>query len=249
MHSKTVWAGMLALSLSAVAWGQAAPPPGGQPGGPAARPGMMPGMNGGRLMAVRLNPYDQMVEELSLTDDQKPKLKEICDAQEKTLRDLQKQAGDKMREAMDNQDDQAARRQAMEESRKISLQMEETYTRNQAAIKAILTADQQATWEGVKAGQSIEGRFGMAQLTDDQKAKIEELAKAAGKDISAAKDEAAALEVKGTLAKKVIAEILTNEQAAKLAGLDNSLMPGGTMGRMGAGGAGGRRPAGGGAGN
>ena len=105
MNSKTVWAGILAFSVATLAWGQAAPPPGGQAGGPGGgHPGMMVGGGGagGRMMAARLNPYDQMVEELNLTDDQKPKLKELCDAQEKTLRDLQKQAADKMRAALDN---------------------------------------------------------------------------------------------------------------------------------------------------
>ena len=248
MNSKTLWAGILALSVATVAWGQPAPAAGGQggPGGPRADM-----MARGRLMVARFNPYDQMVEELNLTDEQKPKLKELCDTQEKTLRDLQKQASDKMREAMDNKDDQDARRSALEESRQIYQQMQETYTKNQAAIKALLTPEQQGTWEGVKAGQSMEARFGMAQLTDDQKAKIKELAKAAGKDISTAKDDAAALEVKGKLAKKVIAEVLTDVQAAKLAGLEDSLMPGMMMGRVGLpGGPGGtRRPQGGGAGN
>lgn len=140
----------------------------------------------------------------------------------------------------------------MEESRKIYQQMEETYTKNQAAIKALLTPEQQATWEGVKTGQNLMGRFGMAQLTEDQKDKIKDLAMAAGKELIKTKDDAVAMEIKGKLAKKVIAEVLTDEQAAKLAGLDNSLMPGGALmmgGRMGPGPmGGGRRPAGGGGG-
>jgi Spy/CpxP family protein refolding chaperone len=71
--------------------------------------------------------FERMVEELNLTDDQKPKVKAIMDAQTQKMRDLR--ADDGL-----SQDDKRAKMKAIHE---------DTATQ----LKAVLTPDQFAKWQ------------------------------------------------------------------------------------------------------
>ncbi|HUA37614.1 MAG TPA: hypothetical protein VMA35_04350 [Candidatus Sulfopaludibacter sp.] len=96
-----------------------AAPPAGGPGGP---PG--PGMRG------RMN-FDRLAGQLNLTDDQKPKVKEILDGQMQQMRDL-------------HQDDSLSADDRRAKMRSIR---EDTDTK----LKAVLTADQFEQWQKIQS--------------------------------------------------------------------------------------------------
>jgi Spy/CpxP family protein refolding chaperone len=239
MNIKSMLVGIAALAIvGSTAMAQPAPGgPGGAAGGRGGRGGMM----------APVNPYDQMVEQLNLTDDQKPKIKVQTDAMQKAITDFQTQSREKMTAATD----QASRQAAMDEVTQLRTTTEASLAKIQTDINAILTPEQQTTWEGFKANQAITNRLNMLQLTDDQKAKIKELATAAGKEIADAKTPDDALAAKGKLVKKILTDVLTDAQMARLVGLQTTLLPafgGGFGGPGGPGGAGGAGGAGGGRG-
>lgn len=239
MNTKSLLAGIVALAvLSTSALAQQAPDPNAAP--PAQGQGRGGPNRMQQAMQDRLNPFNVIVTQLDLakvglTEDQKPKVKEKCDEVEKTLKDFQTQIREKRAAAFPGGNggnvDRSAMQQAMTEIRDLTTQADEAFAKGQHEIDALLTPEQQNAWEGFKLDRALTARFNMIQLTDEQKAKIKEMTAEVGKDIAAATDVKTTLEIKGKVTKKIMSDVLTDEQIAKLAMLEETL----GLGNMGGG--------------
>ncbi len=225
-------------------------------GGGGAAGGGGGGRNFGRNMFnPNANQLEQMERELKLTDDQKVKLKQKVEDMNKELADLQEDMFSRMRENFGRNAggagaaDGEARKKIEEQAKKYREEYMTLVGEHQAKINAELTPEQRLTWEASKIKRAVTLRLGMLELTDEQKAKVETLAQAAAKDLIALKDQKdqkAIAEIHGRLVKKLIADVLTEEQAGKVVLAGVGQMLGGMMG--GGGGFGGGGAGGGGAG-
>jgi Spy/CpxP family protein refolding chaperone len=223
------------------------PPPAGQPAPPQRDPG---GGGGGDPGPRRgpMNPFANMFEQmdrvLNLTEDQKPKVKEQVDELNKDIEDLRTSSMEKIRAAMaaaqGGNDPEKARQDWQDTIKQVNEDYQKIMAAHQTKISALLTDDQRVTWESFKLMRALQQRFGPVDLTDVQRQQIRQLVEDAGKDLAAAKDEAATAAITGKVVKKVVADILTEEQAAKLVATNPpplGIGPGG----MGPGGPGGPR--------
>src|SRR5262249_10886744 len=130
----------------------------------------------------------------------------------------------KMRELMQDLRDQGGdpqdmRRQMQDQMKTIQADATKLVAEYQAKINAELTLDQREQWETSKLRRVVMQRLGMLDLTDDQKSRIEEMIKESGKAIAAIKDPkdtTTATVITGKLTKKIVAEVLSEEQAGKL---------------------------------
>ncbi len=203
-----------------------------RPGGPA----------GGfrAMMNPYANQFDQMDKDLKLTDDQKTKIKTEVDAMNKDISDLQEDAAARGREIMQNAgDDRAAAMEKVQaEIKKTMADMQKIVDAGQTRINALLTPDQRVTWEGSKLKRTLQQRLGFMELTADQKIKVQALIDETAKSLAEAKDPAATAAAQGKLLKRIVADILTDDQAAKFITAGPGQM---MMGGMGGGG-GGARP-------
>jgi hypothetical protein len=99
--------------------------------------------------------------------------------------------------------------------------MDTIETEHQAKILAVLTAEQRETWEGFRLWRDLMRRYRRAELSDEQKAQVRALADAAAKEFLAVQGEEqeahkAKEKIQKQLRQRVEAEVLTDEQKAKL---------------------------------
>jgi hypothetical protein len=97
---------------------------------------------------------------------------------------------------------------------------------HQLKIDAELTADQKVQWETFKLHRFIDARLTSLGLTSDQNDKIGTLIGDTAKAITALTDSADIQPLTGRLYRKIIADVLTEPQAAKMAE-DTSTLPDG----------------------
>ena len=158
--------------------------------------------------------YAIMAGELKLTAEQQADLaakvkakEEALTAWENTNRDKLKAAQEALKKAKESGDKQGAEK-AGEELKALRGALEKIQSDATAAIRAILTPEQQQTWEGFSLYRQMMARYRKADLTEAQKNKAREMCNAAGKEIAAGKAKGAIL---GNL-EKDIAALLTPAQ-------------------------------------
>ena len=242
--SRYVLGSLLAAALGvSVALAQNTPPAGGGAGGGGggrggAAGGGGPGGFGGGFMA-RQTTYDDMVKTItSLTDDQKTQLKTKSDAMQQALAGMQADVRDKsqaVRTAMQTGDGLLA---AATQLQKAQSDLADLTAKSEMDVESVLTADQKVEWESHKLSQQVNARVAAAELTADQKTKVDASVKDTAKALAAvtdAKDKPALI---GKFWKKLVAEILTDAQATKLMVPPGGGGAGGMMGMFGAGGGG-----------
>ena len=162
--------------------------------------------------------YAIMASELKLTAEQKADLaakvkakEEALNAWENANRDKLKAAQEAVKKGRESGDKQAAEK-AAEELKTLRGAMENIQADATAAIRAVLTPEQQQAWEGFSLYRQAMARYKKADLTEDQQKKIRELCNAAGKEVAAGKAKG---EVWKTL-EKDIAALLTPAQKEAL---------------------------------
>jgi len=162
--------------------------------------------------------YAIMASELKLTAEQKADLaakvkakEEALNAWENANRDKLKAAQEAVKKGRESGDKQAAEK-AAEELKTLRGAMENIQADATAAIRAVLTPEQQQAWEGFSLYRQAMARYKKADLTEDQQKKIRELCNAGGKEVASGK---AKDEVRKTL-EKDIAAVLTPAQKEAL---------------------------------
>jgi Spy/CpxP family protein refolding chaperone len=214
----TVCAAALALT-AATAWAQ----PGRGPGGPG---GPMGGMFGGQNMGLMLLANAQVQKELELVDDQKAKLKELGDKLQADMREAFQGFRDLSQEE---------RQKKMEELRKKG---EERVASLQKEVDKILLPHQQKRLKQIRFQVLGDRALSDAEvikelgITDEQKSKMEAIAKESGdamrklfegvRDLSQEERQAKMEELRGKMdqarkdTQEKVQAILTDAQKAKL---------------------------------
>ncbi len=239
--SRCVLGSLLAASLGlSVALAQNAPATGGGGGGGGGRGAAGAGGRGGGggfMARASQNPYDEMVKTItSLTDDQKAQLKTKTDALQQVIDNQQTDLRDKMlavRTAMNDADALVA---AATDLQKVEHTQADAIAKSEMDVESVLTADQKVQWEAHKLSQDVDARLRTALLTPDQKTKVDAAVQDTAKALAAVTDYKDKPALIGKFWKKLLAEILTDEQATAL--MTPPVMPGGMMGMLGMGGGG-----------
>jgi Spy/CpxP family protein refolding chaperone len=158
--------------------------------------------------------YAIMAGELKFTAEQKADLAakvkardEAVSAWENANRDKLKAAQETVKKARESGDKQGAEK-AGEELKALRGAMEKIQADAAAAIRAVLTPEQQQAWEGFSLSRQAMARYKKVDLAEDQQKKIRELCNAAGKEVAGGK---AKDEVRKAL-EKDIAALLTPAQ-------------------------------------
>lgn len=158
--------------------------------------------------------YAIMAGELKFTAEQKADLAAKVKAKEEALtawenanRDKLKAAQEALKKAKESGDKQGAEKVG-EELKALRGAMDKIQADAAAAIRAVLTPEQQQAWEGFSLYRQAMARYKKVDLAEDQQKKIRELCNAAGKEIAAGK---AKDEVRKAL-EKDIAALLTPAQ-------------------------------------
>ena len=180
-----------------------------------------PGGNKGAKGGLK-GEYAMMVKILNLTDAQKTELADKLKACAKEAKTWRETNADKLAEIKKQQaearknKDKDAMKKVAEQSK--DLRAEEAKNRGAAiaAVKSILTPEQQQQWAGFTVYQQIMGRFKKAELTDDQDKKVRDICNAKAKDIPEGDKKAQSRAMK-ELSTSIIESVLTAEQKEKVA--------------------------------
>jgi hypothetical protein len=166
---------------------------------------------GGLTLAFYTDQYNTMVQQLSLTEEQKPKVKEKVDAMNTELEAFQQNA--------QGQGGRGARGRGGQAQADLVKRVDDFQTlinEHQIKIDAELTPDQRVTWETFKLERQIDPRMTLMGLSDDQKTKVKSLVDETAKSIAALTDGKEVETLHGKLVRRLVADVLTPEQAAKL---------------------------------
>ena len=144
--------------------------------------------------------YAPMAKEVSLTAEQQAKVRQAVEAAKTEREAWEKENGPKVKELREQLNKLYAQRNALRAERR-------------EALMAILTPEQQVKWKGFVLYRSMMGRFRRAKLTDEQAQSVRTLCGEAVKDDG---DEKTARERSNAVAKKIQAEVLTDEQREEL---------------------------------
>jgi len=156
-----------------------------------------------------------------LSADQRTRLRALIDAMNKELEEFRDAAVKKSKEAIaviDSKDGaprDALRTQLEQEQKKASDDYLKLVMSHQNAINALLTPDQRVNWETYKLNHAIWGKLGN-DVTDGQRKQIKDLIDAAAKELATTKDGPAVLAINGRVVRKLVGEVLTEEQAARV---------------------------------
>jgi hypothetical protein len=90
--------------------------------------------------------------------------------------------------------------------------MEETRTK----INAVLTPEQQRKWVGIELNRAVDARLRPLNLTADQKTKVDSIIKDGQQAIVAATTADARDAARGQIVKKILSDVLTDQQAGQL---------------------------------
>lgn len=185
----------------------------------------------GQMRSPYANQYDVMIRELSLTDEQKPKVKAKVDEMNKELDEFREDAGTRMRGMFQPGGDgnrEEAMKKMQETMLKIGEDQQKLVAEHQSRINAELTAEQREKWEVYKLTRTVNDRLRMMNPTAEQNEKIKPLILASAKEIVALKDEKdtkAVATIHGNLVKKILNDVLTPEQVGMLIGSGNQMQP------------------------
>ena len=166
--------------------------------------------------------YKEMVEWCGLDANQQAQLEAAIKARNEkvkaweeanaaTLKDLQTKMADARK--AENKD---AMKAAQDQMKPLSEARQKVQAEGEAAIAAVLTADQKNLWAGHSLYQGAISRLRKANLTEAQQKQIREMAIAAGKGIAAAADRKAQGAIQKKLAEDIEANVLTAEQKEAL---------------------------------
>lgn len=109
-----------------------------------------------------------------------------------------------------------AMKAAQDQMKPLSEARKKVEDEGEAAILAVLTADQKDQWAGYPLYKSTTGRLKKANLTEDQTKRIRDMAIASGKQIAAAADNKAKGQVQKKFTEDVEQTVLTAEQREAL---------------------------------
>jgi Spy/CpxP family protein refolding chaperone len=147
--------------------------------------------------------YAIMASELKLTPEQQTQLAAKLAARDEALAAWKKgnaakveSAQEALKKAKESGDKEAAKK-AGDETKALNAGREKIMNDTTAAIRAILTPEQQQAWDGFTLYRQMMARYRKADLTEDQHKKARELCNAAGKEVAAGKTKGAILETLG----------------------------------------------------
>ena len=169
--------------------------------------------------------YAEMVKALKLSDEQAAKLNEKVQAKQAALKKWEAdnkaalEDNKKAVEAAKSANDKEALKKASDARRQLMADREKVAASAEAEIMSVLTPEQQLAWEAYELDKGVCAKLSKAELTDDQKAKIQALANDAAKELSALKadDKKGQSQIRRDLLQKAKA-LLTEDQKAKLTG-------------------------------
>jgi len=172
--------------------------------------------------------YAIMTAELKLTDQQQADLKAKVQAKAEALVAWEKANGEKLKAAQEaakkakEGGDKDAAKKAADELKTVEADRTKITADADAAIAAILSAEQKTAWECFKAYRAAMGRYRRVNPTDEQSAKIRVACAAACKEAAAVTgDEKVARkaksEIEAKLRQTIENTILTAEQREALA--------------------------------
>ncbi len=139
--------------------------------------------------------FDQLVRECKLTANQQADAKEKLKAHEAALAAWDKANAQKVEAAETAAKDARAggdadaRKKTSGELRALRTAREESGAAAGAAVFAVLTPEQKATWNAYQLYKSIAARYRKAELTEEQLAKIKAGCAAASKELAEAEDD------------------------------------------------------------
>jgi hypothetical protein len=213
-------------------WGQAAPAGGG--GGAAAGAA---GAGRGGAGAVTLNraffagEFDTMAQQLVLSDEQKPKLRDKIDTMNKEIDTFlsnapaQIAAGRRGARGAAGRGAGAAGRAGGGTNAgtatpnpaiaKLQDDLQLLINEHQVLINQALTPEQRIAWETYKLNRVLDPRLQPLALTDDQKDRIKALVDFAAQSLAALTDGKTVQTLQGQLFRKIIGDVLTDAQASK----------------------------------
>ena len=211
---------------------------GGGGGGGGANGGAAAGRGGPAAMGLDVNfytnEYDTMLQQLTFSDEQKTKVKAQVDAMNSELQtyvqnnqaQLGRGRGRGARGAAgaNGAGAMTAQVQAFVDG------YQQIADGHQLKIDAELTADQRVQWETFKLNRVLDPRLQFVGLTDDQRDKVKGLVDDTAKAIVALTDGTEIETLEGRLVRKVVGEVLTEPQAAKLLNEGTGPMAGGRGG-------------------
>jgi Spy/CpxP family protein refolding chaperone len=182
---------------------------------------------GRRAKEPAVSQYDLMVGELKLTDQQKAQLKEKIKAKEAAAAAWDKanakriEAADEAVQAAKGGGDSAARKSASQAKKELQAERDRATADAEAAILAVLTAEQKAAWDGLLLYQTVAARYRKVELTEEQTAKIKAACAVAAKELATSEgDDRSAKRAKGSIQEKlrwaIEVVILTPEQRQTL---------------------------------
>ncbi len=168
-----------------------------------------------------------MVKECKLSDEQQKKLLAAVNLAQTDLQAWEKANADKLEifkkalAAAVAARDQAAYAKAYNDNKAMLEENRALGVKFQKTVLAILTPEQQATWQGFLLFTELSEAMKRVNATDEQKGKLRPLCDAAGKDLVAVKDETevgakARQDIVNKLLESVKASILTEEQRKML---------------------------------
>lgn len=167
--------------------------------------------------------YGIMASVLQLTDEQKAKLKDALEAEKKAVEEWNTSADGRKLADLEKAAKEARTAGNKEESKKLAEQIKplaaarrKLQAEKQAAVLAILTAEQKIQWESFKLNRQLMGRYKKLNLTQDQEKQVKELCDAAAKEVAGATDRKAQSAVTKRLQADVEAKVLTDAQREEL---------------------------------
>lgn len=166
--------------------------------------------------------YAGLVKQLDLTADQQAKLTELVKQHNEAMKAWKDEHGEQLKELQtqfkqaktDGDKEQA--KQLREQMKALSAERAKAEAEHWKQVMGLLTPEQVQAWHA-RQFEAMAMRLGRkVDLTDDQKARISELAKTAAARTVAATDAKAGMQAKRDFHQAVMNDVLTDEQRAKL---------------------------------
>ncbi len=166
--------------------------------------------------------YAQLVKELDMTDDQQAKLTELVKQHNEAMKAWTGRHGERMKELQaqfkqaktDGDKEQA--KQLREQMKALSAERAKIESEHWKQVMGILTPEQVQAWHAHQFEAMAMRLDKKVDLTEDQKARISELAKAAAAQTAGAADAKARTQARRDFHQAVMNAVLTDEQKAKL---------------------------------
>ena len=162
--------------------------------------------------------YAILVAECDLTDEQKEQVKAKIQATKEAVAQWEQEHGEKAQELQKSMK-AAKEAENKDEVKRIGQELKTLMTERRrlqqqtmTGVLAVLTAEQRTKWNGFRLYRQMMMRYKKTGLTEEQTAKVREMANAAAKALGDPSDEKAARKAAAALRDKVEQNVLTAEQ-------------------------------------